>query len=89
MLEAFTFQQLIIIGLFLALFFREVLETWVRKMLGIPKNGSANATSKEISELRQHYNHETTKQLREINEGIQKLNRTHEEYDKFGIKMRQ
>lgn len=69
-----------------------------------PKFWSSNENDKtttiqdlhnEMTGLKKYFNHETTDRLDSLNttlvatkEGVEKLNRKHEEYDKYGIKTR-
>lgn len=95
-----TFLQgltLILIGL---LFFKEEIIPWIKEKLGF-KSGKM-ATSEQMEELSDHYNHETTDLLTGINEGIAKVNenlivmgetikevsRKQQEWEKYGVPAR-
>ena len=49
----------------------------------------------EMTQLKAYFNHETTDQLKKVNselenigEGVKKIDRRHDEYEKYGIKVR-
>lgn len=44
---------------------------------------------KWAKDLQLHFNHETTEYLKNISEGVTKLNAKHEEWEKYGIPTRE
>lgn len=84
------YLTLILIGL---LFFREDIMPWVKGFFGFKTQKPAS--SDDFDNLADHVNHRQTeileKQteiLQQIKEGIENVNRKHEEWEKYGINTR-
>lgn len=93
-MESFNFPELLIFLLIGLLFFKEQLVPVLLNRLGF-KNDSATATKGQVNELAEYVNHrqteimeEQTKILSSIKEGVDKANRQHETWEKYGIKAR-
>jgi gas vesicle protein len=67
-----------------------VVRDWRDGKSLLKKNGNnihdeVKAILQSQGQLKQHYNEETTELLSRISEGIDRLNRKHDEWDKYGI----
>ena len=77
--HAFSFQELLILILLGALFFKEQLLGWIGPKLGF-KNGGEKGVGEKVDQLAAYYNHDTTKKLDEL---IDMHNKTHQFSDKL------
>lgn len=65
-----NFQEYLIIGLILALFFKESLTSYINQILGIKRQHPLDS---RMSTLEQYFNHDTTKALGGIEAGQEKI----------------
>ena len=86
-MENWNFQEILIIIMIALLFGKDNLLPWILQKLGY-KNGNGKDLKGMMQDLQTHFNDETTTLLKGIKDGVDKLGRAHEEYDKFGIKVR-
>lgn len=93
-MEDLSFTESLIIILLGLLFFKEELIPWIKQKLGFDSN-KANATKGQLNELVEYVNHRQTEILdrqteilSENRDDIKTLIRKHEEWDRYGMKIR-
>lgn len=98
-MENLSFIEWLVVALIGLLVAKEVVValfgTWARKKLGLGTSvdsaslSAIAALGDQMNALSQHFNHETTSLLQGIKDGVEALNRKHEEWEKYGIPTRE
>lgn len=92
-----TFLQALTILLLGLLFFKEDIMPWIKNLLGVKSSAPPHqpATSNQVNELAEYVNHRQSeilerqlKVLERIDDRTKEILRKHEEYDKYGVKVR-
>jgi len=90
----YTFAEYLIIILIGLLFFKEEIIPWIKQKLGF-NSDKTNATKGQVDQLAEYVNHRQTeildaqtRILGDVKEGVEDIKRKHEEWDKFGVPIR-
>jgi len=90
----YTFLEYLIILLVGLLFFKEEIIPWIKGKLGFQKS-EPNATSSQLENLAEYVNHRQTEILEaqtrilgEVKEGVSDIKRKHDEWERYGIPVR-